>query len=283
MRTDQEMLSIILKYAVDDKRIRVVTIEGSRLNENIYKDKFQDFDISFIVTDIESYKDNDNWLDVFGKRVIMQKPEAMAMFPSTLGNWYSYIILFEDGNKMDLKLIPLHELEKYFNESDSLTKILIDKDKICPVLNNPSDIDFRVKKPSPEFIDDCCNEFWLLLIYTIKGLYRDELLYAIKHLDLMREQMLTMISWKIGIDNAFSLNIGKAYKYLNKYVSKDLWASITKTFRNDSIDETWNSLILCCTIFHEMTIFVSNALGYHCPQYEEKITEYIKEYISLKK
>jgi hypothetical protein len=30
---------------------------------------------------MEKYTGNDNWPDVFGKRVIMQKPEAMPLFP----------------------------------------------------------------------------------------------------------------------------------------------------------------------------------------------------------
>jgi aminoglycoside 6-adenylyltransferase len=90
MRNEQEMMDTLLTFAKNDDCIRVVTMEGSRLNKNAPKDRFQDFDVSFIVTDMKKYKNNDNWLDVFGKKVIMQKPEGMAMFPPTLGNWCSY-------------------------------------------------------------------------------------------------------------------------------------------------------------------------------------------------
>lgn len=40
---------------------------------------------------MESYR----WLDFFRKRIVMQKSEAMAMFPPKLGNWFSYLMLFE--------------------------------------------------------------------------------------------------------------------------------------------------------------------------------------------
>ncbi|MDF2679662.1 MAG: aadK [Brevibacillus sp.] len=53
---------------------------------------------------------------------MMQKPEDMELFPSELGNWFSYIILFEDGNKLDLTLIPINETEDYFTNSDGLVK-----------------------------------------------------------------------------------------------------------------------------------------------------------------
>jgi aminoglycoside 6-adenylyltransferase len=283
MRSEQEMMELIITVAKNDGRIRVVTMEGSRLNKDAPKDRFQDFDVSFIVTDMEKYKNDDNWLDVFGKRVIMQKPEGMSMFPPTLGNWFSYLMQYEDGNRIDLTLIPFNETEKYFAGADSLTKIILDKDNICPRLNEPSDIDYHVKRPSFEFIDDCCNEFWWLSTYVAKGLCRDEVLYAIKHLNMMREQMLTMVSWKVGIETSFSLSVGKAYKYLNKYISNELWETITGTYKNSSEDEIWDSLVTCCNIFQETATYVSKELKYKCPGYNKDVIKYIKQFFPLRK
>jgi aminoglycoside 6-adenylyltransferase len=283
MRTEREMMDMILTFAKNDNCIKVVTMEGSKLNENAPIDRFQDFDITFIVTDMRKYESNDNWLNAFGKRVMMQKPEDMAMFPPTLGNWVAYLMLFEDGNKMDLKIVPINELGKYFNWVDSLIKVLLDKDNICPIVKEPSDIDFHVKKPSKEFIDDCCNEFWFLSVYVTKGLCRNELLYSIKHLNMMREQMLIMISWKVGIETSFSLSVGKAYKYLDKYVSKETWRSLIKTYKNDTINAVWDSLISCCNLFQETTIFVSNKLNYKCPEYNKDVIKYIKQFLPIEK
>src|SRR5690606_5827156 len=113
MRTEQEIMELILSYAKKDERIRVVGMEGSRTNINVPKDEFQDYDITYIVTDIETFKKDDKWLDYFGKRIMIQKPEAMALFPPKLGNWFSYLMLFEDGVKIDLTLVPIYELDLY--------------------------------------------------------------------------------------------------------------------------------------------------------------------------
>ena len=75
---------MILNFAQADERIRMVTLEGSRTNVNIPPDDFQDYDITFFVTDMESFTKDDKWLDRFGKRLIMQKPEDMELFPSIL-------------------------------------------------------------------------------------------------------------------------------------------------------------------------------------------------------
>jgi aminoglycoside 6-adenylyltransferase len=230
MRNEKEMMDILLNFAKNDQPIRIVTMEGSRLNKNAPQDRFQDFDITYIVTDMESYTANDTWLNVFGKRIIMQKSEGMALFPPTRGNWFSYLMLFEDGNRIDLKLAPINELDTYFKWTDSLVKIVLDKDTICPKIKEASDIAFHVKKPSCELVDDCCNEFWLLSTYVIKGLCRKEYLYAIRHMEFMKEQMLVMISWKVGIETSFSLSVGKVYKYLDTYVPEDLWELICGFF-----------------------------------------------------
>jgi aminoglycoside 6-adenylyltransferase len=283
MRSEQEMMNLITIFAKNDDCVRVVTMGGSRLNKNAPRDRFQDFDICFIVTDMEKYKNNDNWLDIFGKRIIMQKPEGMTMFPPTLGNWFSYLMQYEDGNRIDLTLIPFNEAQKYFDNTDSLTTVILDKDNICPRFNESSDIDYHVKRPSFEFIDDCCNEFWWLSTYVTKGLCRGELLYAIKHLDMMRKQMLTMISWKVGIETSFSLSVGKAYKYLDKYISKELWEIIIVTYKNGSIDEVWDSLIICCNIFQETTNYVSKELSYKCPEYNKSVIKYIRQFLPMNK
>ena len=43
MRSEKEVYDIVLNFAKTDKRIRMVTFEGSRTNTNIPPDDFQDF------------------------------------------------------------------------------------------------------------------------------------------------------------------------------------------------------------------------------------------------
>lgn len=97
MRDERFMMNMLLDFARQDDRIRIVTLEGSRTNKNISPDSFQDYDISYFVTDMDSFKETDQWLDSFGKRLIMQKPEAMELFPAEWGNWFSYLILLKMG------------------------------------------------------------------------------------------------------------------------------------------------------------------------------------------
>ena len=122
---------------------------------------------------------NDDWLNQFGNIIMMQKPEDMELFPPE-EKGFSYLMLFDDYNKIDLTLLPLEELDNYL-KGDKLIKVLIDKD--CRIKRDivPTDIDYHVRKPSAREYDDCCNEFWNVTPYVIKGLCRKEILFAIDH------------------------------------------------------------------------------------------------------
>lgn len=55
MRTEKQILDLVLKVANQDKRVRAVCMNGSRTNPNVPKDAFQDFDIVYLVDDMESF------------------------------------------------------------------------------------------------------------------------------------------------------------------------------------------------------------------------------------
>ena len=57
--------------------------------------------ILLFVTDMDSFTSDDKWLDIFGERLILQKPEDMELFPA-VEKGFSYLMLFTDDVKIDL-------------------------------------------------------------------------------------------------------------------------------------------------------------------------------------
>jgi len=281
MRTEQEMMGMILDFARQEGRIRAVTLEGSRTNLNVPRDHFQDYDITFLVTDMSFFVDDLNWIDHFGERIIMQKPEAMSMFPPDLGNYFSYLMLFTDGNRIDLTLVPLEEKESY-RESDKLLQVLLDKDN-CLDLPPATDVDYWVKRPSAEFFADCCNEFWWVSTYVAKGLWRKEILYAMDHLQLyVRPMLMKMLEWHVGIQTHFSLSIGKNGKYLEKYLSRERWELLMTTYPKADYEEVWISLFAMGELFRMTASEVANQLGYDYPiEEDDQVTAYLHKVRTL--
>ncbi len=283
MRTEKEMYDFIINFAKADERIRAVTLEGSRTNPNVPKDMFQDYDISFLVTEMDSFIQNPEWIDVFGDRIILQTPEHMSMFPPDLGNRFSYLMLFTDGNRIDLTLIPLEEKDEYCKE-DKLLIVLLDKDDSLPEVPPPTDEDYWVKRPTEAFFQDCCNEFWWVSTYVAKGLWRKELLYAQDHLNgFVRPMLFKMLEWQVGIRTDFSLSIGKSGKYLEKYLSEERWQQLLSTYADGTYEGVWNALSAMGRLFRETAVEVAEHLHFAYPHEDDRrVTAYLEHVQQLK-
>lgn len=283
MRTTNELFDLLRHVAISDERIRVMTLEGSRVNPNATPDIWQDYDVTFLVVDLESFTQSDEWLKVFGDIVIMQKPEAMELFPPDIpAGWFSYLMLFADGIKIDLTLVPLADINQYLKQ-DPLIKVLIDKDGICPELPSPSDKQFWIQKPSAVFVDDCANEFCFSSTYAAKGLLRNELLCAnwiFEH--IMRVELFRMLGYLSGVRNGFPLNTGKHDKFLLHFLSDNECEAVLKTYRLEDVDAAWDALYTALDLFGNALVEVCDSLSYPCPYYLEKVKEYIEMLRTMK-
>ncbi|MEC0333196.1 aminoglycoside 6-adenylyltransferase [Paenibacillus sp. FSL R5-0527] len=277
MRSEQEMMQMILDYAKNDDRVRAVGMNGSRTNPNAPKDRFKDYDIVFLVTDMNSFIGDNDWVDCFGSRIIMQTPEDMKLLPPELDGNYSYLMLFSDGNRIDLTLCPV-EKKANWNNGDKLSIVLLDKDRALPHLPEPTDQDYWVKRPSAALYADCCNEFWWVSTYVAKGLWRREMTYAMDHLNIcVRPMLIKMLEWKVGLDTGFSLSTGKNGKYLEKYLPKQSWLALMSTYPQGTYDAVWHALFTALDLFRGTAKEVAEQLNYEYPLDDDRnVTAYLK-------
>ena len=210
-----KMIELILSVAKADGRIRAVSMEGSRANPAVPKDQYQDYDVTYYVTDITPFYNHPEWVEEhFGKPLIMQMPEAMR-WPDG-GGHFNYQMIFTDGNRIDLTFEP-----KKYTDNNEPSIILLDKDGgngfLPSALPPPSDAVYHIKPPSPLFYYSCCNNFWWCLNNVAKGIARDELPYAMNMLnEVVRSELHCMIEWYIGTLYGFNLSVGKDGKYYFK-------------------------------------------------------------------
>jgi aminoglycoside 6-adenylyltransferase len=132
MRTEQQMFDLILATARDDDRIRAVIMNGSRANPTAPCDFFQDYDIVYLVTDVEPFRHNLEWIARFGELMILQLPDEMDDPPPVDAPGFAYLMQFADGNRIDLTIHPVGRLDAL--EEDSQTIVLLDKDGIPPAV-----------------------------------------------------------------------------------------------------------------------------------------------------
>jgi aminoglycoside 6-adenylyltransferase len=268
MRSEREMFDLILETAEQDSRIRAVLLSGSRANPNAWRDIFQDFDIVYLVTEIESFLQSEGWIDRFGEIMILQTPEAMSDPPAMNDGGFAYLMQFTDGNRIDLTLFPIAGLAGFKMESS--TRLLLDKDHLVDP-PPPSDRDYLPTPPTAKAFADCCNEFWWVCPYVAKGLWRAEILYAKFHLDqVLREQLMKMLVWYDGALTGFSRSSGKFGKYMQDTLDTDLWALLEKTYSTLDYPETWDALLTMGELFRKVASFVAGTFGFEYPQKDDQ-------------
>jgi aminoglycoside 6-adenylyltransferase len=261
MRSEEEILALVLQVAEANENTRAVLLTGSRANLNARKDKLQDFDIIYIVTQLETFIHDHSWIDVFGERIIMQLPDEMEIGGKDRYA-YHYLMLFTDGNRIDLTLYPLNKLA-YLHKEESLVKVLMDKDNCFPIPFSASELSYFIKPPKEKEFLDCCNEFWWVSTYVAKGLWRREIVYTKEMLEgPVRAMFLKIIEWYIGVLTYFTISFGKSGKNIEHFLSPQLYNQIVATYPDSSIENTWKALFLMTELFDQLANKVANAMHY---------------------
>ena len=274
MRSPKEMFEGILHFAKNDERVRAVILNGSRANPNAPSDIFQDFDIVYVVRDIASFTKNHQWIDVFGERRMLQMPETMR-HPANNG-YFSYLILFSDGNRMDLSLYP-EDLLQDLDKRESASILLLDKDRKILPYPPASDESYLAKKPSKNEYESCCNNFWWCTQNVAKGIKRKELPYAIYMLEIiLREELQFVLDWYIGVKTNHTVSSGKAGKYVKKYLSQSQYELYEKTYNGSSEEKLWTALFSMCHLFREVAAEISSFYQYEYPkEYDENMMVFL--------
>ena len=267
MRTEAEMLDVILKTA-ETLQVEAVAMSGSRTNQKTSKDEFQDYDVVYVVENLDELITDLSWLDRFGKRIIEQEV--------TLGHRRLYLMLFEDGNRIDLALCPKDRIKEWVDSEAGFT-----------VLEDPNGL-FEPYSPSPQRFwtnpasaidfENACNEFWWVSAYVVKGICRNQIIYAIDHLyGICQQEFLKILAWQVASDNG-AVDVGKNYKYLFDYLPTEKEKEFSNLLDFSNSDKITQSLFATMELFHQEAQSLAQKLGFdYDKEVAEKMIEYAEE------
>ena len=269
MRTETEMMNLILQIA-ESLKVEAVALSGSRTDTKAPKDEFQDYDIVYVVDDLDTLTSNLAWLDQFGARIIEQH--------NILGNRRLYLMLFEDGNRIDLTLCPKDYINEWVDSEAGFT-VLEDKKGIFETYS-PSPQRYWTAPASATDFDKSCNEFWWVSAYVVKGIHRNHLVYATDHLyGICQQELLKLLAWQVAADKG-AVDIGKKYKYLFQYLPIEKEKEFTALLDFSDQKKITKSLLATMDFFHKEAQAFSLKTGFHYDKVTaEKMIEYAKERI----
>ena len=272
MRTDQEILELILETA-KKLQIDAVALSGSRTDTKAPKDEFQDYDVVYVVDDLDNLTSDLAWLDQFGTRIIEQH--------NILGNRRLYLMLFEDGNRIDLTLCPKDHINEWVDSEAGFT-VLEDKKGIFETYS-PSPQRFWISPASETVFEKTCNEFWWVSVYVVKGICRKQIIYATDHLySICQQELLKILAWQVASDRG-TVDIGKNYKYLFQYLPTEKEKEFSNLLDFSSIEKITQSLFDTIELFHQEAQSLANKMGFdYDKEVAEKMIEYAEERRCLK-
>ena len=271
MRTEAEMFDVILKTA-ETLQVKAVAMSGSRTNPKVPKDEFQDYDVVYIVNDLDNLTSDLSWLDQFGKRIIEQEV--------ALDHRRLYLMLFEDGNRIDLTLCPQKHIKEWV-DSEADFSVLEDPNGLFEAYS-PSTQSFCTRTASAIEFEKACNEFWWVSAYVVKGIYRKQLIYATDHLyGICQQELLKILAWQVVSDRG-KVDIGKNYKYLFNYLPAEKENEFSNLLHFSSIDKVTQSLFATMQLFHREAQTFSLKTGFpYDKETAEKMIQYAKERLRL--
>ncbi len=267
MRTETEMLDVILQTA-QTLQVEAVAMSGSRTDTKAPKDEFQDYDVVYIVDDLDTLTSNLAWLDQFGNRLIEQH--------NILGNRRLYLMLFEDGNRIDLTLCPKDHINEWVDSEAGFT-VLVDEKGLFESYS-PSPQRFWISPASKTDFEKTCNEFWWVSAYVVKGLCRHQVIYVTDHLyGICQQELLKILAWQVASDRG-KVDIGKNYKYLFNYLPAEQKKEFSDLLDFSSIDKITQSLLTTMQLFHREAQRLAQKLGFdYDKEVAEKMIKYAEE------
>ena len=267
MRTETEMFNVILQTA-KVLQVDAVAMSGSRACPKAPKDEFQDYDVVYIVDDFDNLTSDLSWLNQFGKRIIEQEV--------TLGHRRLYLMLFEDGNRIDLTLCPKEHIQEWVDSEAGFT--VLEDEKGLFESYSPSPKRYWTAPASATDFDKSCNEFWWVSAYVVKGIHRNHLVYATDHLyGICQQELLKLLAWQVAADKG-TVDVGKNYKYLFQHLPAEKEKEFTALLDFSDQKSLTKSLLTTMDFFHKEAQAFSLKAGFHYDKATaEKMLEYAEE------
>lgn len=286
MPSEAETLGRIIPWAEEHPLARAVVLESSRaVGQDARQtpiDRFSDYDILLVVSDVRPFADDDAWQGFFGEPLV-RFGDAMDVLSFEV---YMRLVLYQDHTKIDYAIWPVELLRHIIERQESTDlldwgyRVLLDKDGLAARLPAPTRTAHIPPKPTEKEYLALVEEFWWESTYVAKNLWRDELVFARYSLDVVmkNELLLRLLEWSIELDHDWSWKPGVVGRGLKRALPPDLWLAFERTYAGPGIAENWDALFTTTALFRQVAREVGHALGYTYPvEMDRGVSAYLEE------
>ncbi|MBG9985763.1 aminoglycoside 6-adenylyltransferase [Facklamia sp. DSM 111018] len=274
MRSEKEIMDLTIRIAMADDRIEGVLLNGSRANPRSRKDRFQDYDLVYITRYVNEIAQEKDWPQQFGDVLIMQTPDKQPGL--TDYSVFAFLMQFKDLTRIDLRLIHPEVLTDRLD--DAYSQVLLDKQGSYGAFNFNRELElYHTYIASEEEIKQWLNEIFWVSTYVVKGIARQDRLYAESLLShVLRKMLIELIKQEQLIDlHRAHYNFGKFDQGILEHLKDQ--QTFLSLYGNTSLQEIEEHLRIIIEESHGIAQRLASYYGFH---YDSCEYEAAKTYFS---
>jgi aminoglycoside 6-adenylyltransferase len=237
MNLYDNIMKKLVSFANESELIQAMILFGSRARVENIADKYSDYDIIFLVKDVDYFLNTDQWLNQIEKYYIsFQEPTAAC--------GQERRVFFGDAMDMDFLFYDVIESERLATDRTIQLffsrgyKILVDKiDFKGAIERNKPYEEIRTILSEKEFIN-LANTFWFHSIWSVKKILRGEIWSAKSCVDgYMKDLLRQMLEWYSKAVNSKVYDVWHDGRFLDNWVDEAIKKQLKTAYGSyDSVD-----------------------------------------------
>jgi aminoglycoside 6-adenylyltransferase len=258
----------LLSYANESELIQAVILFGSRARVKNTADQYSDYDIIFLVKDVDYFLITDQWLKQIDKFYIsFQEPTAAG--------GQERRVFFRDAMDMDFlfydvrefeRLAADHTIQAFFSRG---YRVLVDKINFKGTIerNKPSESAEEAKTvfTEKEFIN-LANAFWFHSIWSVKKVLRGELWSAKSCVDGYMKDLLRQLleGYSTAVNNK-AFDVWHDGRFFDSWVDDNMKQQLKTAYGTYDAEGIIKALKNTMLIFSEVSGRTAALLDYSNP------------------
>jgi aminoglycoside 6-adenylyltransferase len=280
MNSYNEIMDKLVLFAEESELIQAMLLFGSRARVRNVADEYSDYDIIFLVNDIDYFLNTDEWLNQIEKCYIsFQEPTAAG--------GQERRVFFRDAMDMDFlfynakeaeRLAADNTLQSFFSRGYT---ILVDKiDFKSEIEHNKPFEETTIIFSEKEFIN-LANNFWFHSIWSLKKILRGEIWSAKCCVDgYMKDLLRQMLEGYSKAINGNNFDVWHEGRFFDNWVDKEIRKQLKIAYGTYDAVDILRAMNVTIHIFGEVSLKTAAILDYAYPIAAEKYAEEQIKYLS---
>lgn len=256
----------LIAWGESQPDVRAMVLTSTRAVEGAVVDRFSDYDVIVITSDVHDRYWNRGWLTAFGD-VVIDWWDPLNIDPNSGLLITGNVVYYPGTRKIDFTLWPVEmtkQVARYLpTELDAGYRVLLDKDDLTSDWQAATGRGYAIELPDCDRYHEAVNDFFIGVPYVVTALLRGELLPAkwVLDYDMRYKYLLPMLEWYAASIHGESMPLRAHGRGLEALLPNETWEQLERTHAGLDIEQNSTVLLVMISLFRDVAEHVGTAIG----------------------